>query len=63
MKKKLFLFAFLLICASCFAGVFDTLMGNRYKGSINSNGINYELYIVESDAGVIIKSCGLAKIV
>ena len=43
-EKKLFLFAFLLICASCFAGVFDTLIGNRYKGSINSNGVNYELY-------------------
>lgn len=50
MKKTLFLFAFLLICASCFAGVFDALIGNRYKGIINSNGVNYELYIVESDA-------------
>jgi len=44
----------LLICASCFAGVFDALIGNRYKGSINSNGVNYELYYeVQTEFGVM----------
>ncbi len=53
MKKNVLLIMLLLISSICFAGTLTNLSSNRYRGSLNVNGMNYELYIVNNDAALI----------
>lgn len=53
MKKTILSILFIFFISFCFAGPLTNLTSNRYRGSINTNGVNYELYIVNSDTTLI----------
>ena len=62
MKKNLLLFLFIFTVSVCFAGPLSNLATNRYRGNINANGVNYELYIVNSDTTMVCSYTIHAKI-
>lgn len=53
MKKTILIILLTFFISFCFAGPLTNLTSNRYRGSLNVKGMNYELYIVNSDTTLI----------